>query len=449
MTEHSINLAHLAESKANGPHSIYGASSSHMYLACPGSLIPNILATDTSGPDAAYGTVAHAITEEWLNTGRPPAHLVGASRFVGDDIETGHLVHIDDEMLHYASQCVDRCEWEPGEQFVEVHVDFSHLTPIPNQGGTADFIAVHKQRITVADHKFGASPENIVYAEDNPQLMLYAIGAWRLPQFEDRTFTDFIIRINQPRLNHFDEWHTTSRRLADFEDYARARMALAWQLDAPRTPGPKQCRFCKVRATCAANAKMQEDLISAVFGDETETQTVEQMQDFIKRLDDDLEPFKMHFRSANDLTTAQLAKLKPFRAMADAWWNSMAAELDKRAARGERIPGYKIVEGRSHRKFISETKARDHLLSLGLKRTDIIDESLVSPAKAEKLLRKAGHPSKALPELLQGLVSKPPGRATLAPLSDKRPEVEDVSAFVFESHDDDESSNPEDENEGL
>lgn len=448
MTEHSISLHQLSKVKDGTGHSIYGASSSHMYLPCPGSLIPNILATDTSGPDAAYGTVAHAVTEEWLDTGRPPLHLLGRNRFVGE-IETGHLVHIDDEMFHYAGQCVDRCEWEPGEQFVEVHVDFSHLTPIPNQGGTADFIAVHKQRITVADHKFGASPENIVYAEDNPQLMLYAIGAWRLPQFEDRTFNDFVIRINQPRLNHFDDWHTTSRRLAEFEDYARERMAAAWQLDAPRTPGPKQCRFCKVRATCAANAKMQEDLISAVFRDETETQTVEQMQDFVRRLDDDLDTFRMHFRSANDLTTAQLAKLKPFRAMADAWWNSMAAELDRRAAHGEKIPGYKIVEGRSHRKFISEAKARDHLLSLGLKRTDIIDESLVSPAKAEKLLRKAGHPNKDLPELLQGLVIKPPGRATLAPLSDKRPEVEDVSAVVFENHDDDETANPEDENEGL
>lgn len=449
MTEHSISLQQLAKVKDGTGHSIFGASSSHMYLACPGSLIPNILATDTSGPDAAYGTVAHAVTEEWLNTGRPPSHLVGQSRFVGDDIETGYLVHIDDEMLHYAGQCVDRCEWEHGEQFVEVHVDFSHLTPIPNQGGTADFIAVHKQRITVADHKFGASPENIVYAEDNPQLMLYAIGAWRLPQFEDRTFNDFVIRINQPRLNHFDDWHTTSRRLAEFEDYARERMAAAWQLDAPRTPGPKQCRFCKVRATCAANAKMQEDLISAVFSDETETQTVEQMQDFVRRLDDDLDTFRMHFRSANDLTTAQLAKLKPFRAMADAWWNSMAAELDRRAAHGEKIPGYKIVEGRSHRKFISEAKARDQLLLHGLKRSDIITESLVSPSQAEKLLRKAGHKAKDLPELLQGLVIKPPGRATLAPLSDRRPEVEDVSAVVFENHDDDETANPEDENEGL
>jgi Protein of unknown function (DUF2800) len=449
MTEHSISLQQLAKVKDGTGHSIFGASSSHMYLACPGSLIPNILATDTSGPDAAYGTVAHAVTEEWLNTGRPPSHLVGQSRFVGHDIETGYLVHIDDEMLHYAGQCVDRCEWEPGEQYVEVHVDFSHLTPIPNQGGTADFIAVHKQRITVADHKFGASPENIVYAEDNPQLMLYAIGAWRLPQFEDRTFNDFVIRINQPRLNHFDDWHTTSRRLAEFEDYARERMAAAWQLDAPRTPGPKQCRFCKVRATCAANAKMQEDLISAVFSDETETQTVEQMQDFVRRLDDDLDTFRMHFRSANDLTTAQLAKLKPFRAMADAWWNSMAAELDRRAAHGEKIPGYKIVEGRSHRKFISEARARDQLLLHGLKRSDIITESLVSPSQAEKLLRKVGHKAKDLPELLQGLVIKPPGRATLAPLSDRRPEVEDVSAVVFENHDDDETANPEDENEGL
>jgi hypothetical protein len=385
--------------------------------------------------------VAHGVTEEWLNAGRAPTHLIGQKRFVGE-IETGHLVSIDDEMLHYAGECVDRCEFEPGEQFVEVHVDFSHLTPIPNQGGTADFIAVlaSKERMLMADHKFGASPENIVYPEDNTQLMLYAIGAWRLPQFTHLPFNDFIIRINQPRLNHFDDWHTTASRLAEFEAYARERMALAWQLDAPRIPGPKQCRFCKVRSTCAANAKMQEDLISAVFSDET--QTVEQMQDFVRRLDDDLDTFKMHFRSSLDLTTAQLAKLKPYRGMAESWWKSMAAELDRRAARGEKIPGYKVVEGRSRRKFISETQTREHLLALGLKRKDIIEESLVSPAQAEKLLRKAGHKTKELPELLQGLVFKPPGRATLAPLSDRRPEVEDVSALVFEG---DESANREDE----
>jgi hypothetical protein len=430
VTEHHVSLDALSKIKDGTGHSIFGASGSHMFLACVGSLIPNILAPDESGPDAAYGTVAHGVTETWLDTGKRPDHLVGKKVVVGSDIETCHLVTIDEEMLHYAEQCVDRCEWEPGEQVIELHVDFSHLTPIPNQGGTLDFAALLRRRATVADHKFGASPNNIVYAEENPQLMLYAIGLWRDPRFTHYDFRDIIIRILQPRLNHFDEWHTTTTRLAEFEDYARERMAAAWKLNAPRTPGPKQCRFCKVRGSCAANAKLQEDLISGVFGDES-VQTAEQMQEFASRLDDDLEPFRLHVSTVGNLSTPQMAKLLPYRSAAEAWWASLERELEKRGQHGEDIPGHKFVEGRTRRVFPSENKAINRLTGLGLPRKELITEKVVSPAQAEKLLRKHGYKTAQLPELLSDLVYKPAGRATLVPLSDRRPAVEDLSAIAF------------------
>ncbi len=438
MTEHTINLSALASIKDGTGHSVFGASGSHMFLACPGSLIPNILAPDESGFDAAYGTVAHGVTETWLNEGRAPVRLLGTKQCVGSDIETCHLVTIDEEMFHYAEQCVDRCEWEPGEHVIEAHVDFSHLTPIPNQGGTLDFAALLKRRGTVTDHKFGASPQNIVYAEENPQLMLYAIGLWRDPRYQHYGFEDFIIRINQPRLNHFDEWHTTAKRLSEFEDYCRERMALAWTLDAPRVPGTKQCRFCKVRASCAANAALQEELISGVFVDDT-LQTAEQMRDFVTRLDDDLEPFKMHVTKAANLSTTQMAKLLPFRGMADAWWKSLVNELQARFKAGEHIPGMKAVEGRSKRKFSSEPKAFKRLTELGVPFDELLSEKMVSPNQAEKLLRKHGYRQAQLPQLLSDLVFKPAGRATLVPLSDKRPAVEDVSSLVFTDEQSDET----------
>lgn len=401
-----------------------------MYLACSGSLIPNVLALDESGPDAAYGTVAHHVTEQWLITGKPPLDLINTQHIVGDEFEHHHVVTIDDEMLYYAEQCVDRCEWEPGEHLIEAHVDFSHLTPIPHQGGTLDFAALLKRRSTVTDHKFGASPENIVWAEDNSQLMLYAIGLWRDPRWQHYEFEDFIIRINQPRLNHFDEWHTTAKRLAEFEDYCRERMAAAWKFDAPRTPGPKQCRFCKVRASCAANAKLQADLTEGVFTDTT--QTPKQMKSFIARLDGDLEPFSLSFPGTGTLSTEHMARLLPFRGMAESWWKALETELTKRAMAGDMPPDMKLVESRSHRKWSSPAGARDKLLTLGLKRSDIITEKLVTPAQAEKALRKAGHKTSTLPQLLTGMVTKPPGVATLVPMSDRRPEVEDVTALVFE-----------------
>lgn len=430
MSEHHVNLTTLAASMQDAAHSIFGASKAPMYLECPGSLIPNLLLPDESGPDAAYGSVAHMVTEVWLDTGRRPDHLVGKNVFI-ESGDWGHLIDIDESMLHYAEQCVDRCEFEPGEQLIEYRVDFSHLTPIPNQGGTLDFAALRKRIGTVRDHKFGASPENRVDAEENPQLMLYTIGLMRDPRFAHYDFQEFVIGINQPRLDHFDEWHTTRKRLEEFEDYARERMALAWQHDAPRKPGPKQCRFCKVQATCPANAKLQEDLTAAVFTDTT--QDAKAMNSFIARLDGDIEPFQMYFASVPNLTTEQMARLLPFRSMADAWWKSLEVELNKRAAAGDVPQGMKIVEGRSHRKFANAEKVKEHLLSLGLSKEEIISESLVSPNAAEELLRKKGRKRKELPELLKGLVVKPPGKATLVPLSDKRPAVEDVTALVFES----------------
>lgn len=435
MSEHRISLEQLSTVKDGTGHSIFGASSSHMYLACPGSLIPNILAPDDAGYDAAYGTVAHGVTEQWLRTGRRPTELVGTRQFIGDDVETWHVVEIDDEMLDHAEQCVDRCEWEPGEHVVEMHVDFSHLTPIVNQGGTLDFAALLARRATVVDHKFGSSPDNIVYAAENPQLMLYAIGLMRAPQFEHYGLRDFIIRINQPRLDHFDEWHTTRKRLIEFEGYCRERMALAWQWDAPRIPGPKQCRFCKVRATCAANAKLQEDLISSVFVDET-VQTAEAMREFVARLDDDVEPFNIKARPVADLTTEQLAKIIRFRGMAEAWWKAAGHELGMRAQRGEKIPGMKIVEGITRRVFRDEDKTVEMLQLQGVKPDDIYTRKLASPSKAERLLRKKGLTKEEIRERLQGLVFKPPGKATLVPTTDRRPEVVDVASLAFEDESD-------------
>lgn len=409
-----------------------------MFLACPGSLIPNLLAKDDSGFDAAWGSVAHSVTEEWLNTGRAPEHLVGTRKIVGDDVETWHVIDIDEAMLEAAEQCVDRCEWVPGEHVIEQHVQYSHLTPIPNQGGTLDFAAMTRGLCNLKDHKFGKSPDNIVHAEENTQLMLYAIGLMRDPQFEHYAFTDFILGINQPRLDHFDEWHTTRERLLEFEAYAKERMHLAWSIDAPRVAGMKQCRFCRVKGSCATNAKMQEDLLDAVFTDESTTS----VEDFLQRLDDDMEPFRLRMASIGSLTTAQKARLLPYRKSAEAWWSALQADLERAAIQGEHVPGYKVVEARAKRFFSNPRAAERQLVKLGVPYDEFIEERMVSPAQAEKILLRYKYKRKQLPELLEGLVSKPTGKATLAPLSDKRQALVDLSSIVFE---DEANREPEEE----
>lgn len=423
MTEHRVDLNSLA--KDRGSHSSFGPSSSAMWLACSGSLIPNLLAPDNAGIDAAYGSIAHMVTETWLKSGKKPVHLLGEKEWV-ESGDWGFLIEIDEVMLDHAQSCVDWVEFLPGEHLVEQRVFFSQITPIPNQGGTADFIALQPGRMVVTDWKFGKGVP--VYAEDNTQGQLYALGAFYQwdPKYH---FEEIEIRIGQPRLDHFDTWTITRQQLLDFAEWARGRAHAAWQLDAPRTPGPKQCQFCKVKADCAALAKVQADLTAAVFGDLTAEVTPEDIAAFRDDLDLIALPRTGDFMR---LTTAELAQMYGWRGFVESWWKAMAEELLRRAARGERVPTLKLVEGRSKRVFRYPREAGEKLIGYGVPREQAFPMKVCSPAEAEKLLRKAGYRTRQLPELLDDLVFKPPGKPTLAPLHDKRPALEDLSGIAFD-----------------
>lgn len=425
MSEHRIDLKRLESIRDGSGHSIFGASGSSMFLNCPGSLIPNLLAEDNAGEDAAYGTVAHAVGEEWRRSGRKPVELLGTNRFVPSG-EWGYLIWIDEVMMDYVSQSVGWSSMLPGDHLVEVRVDYSDLTPIKKQGGTLDFAAMMNGRAYVQDEKYGKN--DLVLAEENTQLMLYAYGIYREWDWL-YGFKEFVLRISQPRKDNFDEWVCSRKHLLEFAAWANERMALAWSPDASRIPGPKQCRWCKVRGTCAAAAKLENDLISEVFSD----LTVEYNPDDIRSFKDELDIGMV--KPTLDLMTLsieQMVTLKRYRKFSDAFWKALETELNRRAiVENQKIPGMKLVEGRSHRVFAKPNVAAQRLIELGCDEKNVVVESVVSPNEAEKLLRKAGHRNKDLPELLEGLVRRPPGKPTLVFLSDKRPELQDVSADIF------------------
>jgi hypothetical protein len=440
LREKPINLEMLRSIRDGSGHSIFGPSGSSMWLNCPGSLIPNLLAPDKPNPDSCYGTVCHEIAETWLTIGKRPTHLLGKVRFF-EYGEWGSFFRIDEEMLEHARACVDWVEFLRGERYVEQRVDFSRITPIPNQSGTADLIVIDGDTMYVIDWKFGKGVR--VYAERNTQAMLYALGAmWKFDP--ERKIKRIIVRIGQPRLDHFDEWETTPEELLMFAGWAQARMALAWSPNAPRVAGAKQCQFCRVQASCAANALMQVELSEGVFEDLDNPVSPEQMQEFKDRLDDNLMEFDIDFIEAGNLTTEQLVKLKPFRKLADKWWHSVEHELMVRTLNGEDLTkyGHKIVEGRSIRKFTNEREAAEHLQHLGVPKEQVFETKIVSPSKAEELLIKAGHRRKDMQSLLEGYTRKPPGKPTIVPLHDKRPAMVDLTEEVFDDLD---SETPEDE----
>ena len=429
MTTAHINLAELACNYSNDGHSIFGPSSSSMWLTCSGSLIPNLLSPDEGSPFAAYGTVAHAIAEEWLITGKRPKHMIGTRQLVyaGD---WGYLVDVDSAMMDFVQQSVDPCMLLPGKHFTEQRVDFSRLTPIPNQGGTMDFAAIDGRRVVVIDHKFGAGVQ--VYAENNSQAMLYALG---LLFKYDKAFggqhdmQEFVLRIHQPRLDHFDEWECTRDDLLLFAGRVIERARAAWRLDAPRTPDPKACQFCKVRSTCAANARMQIRIMADQTADAFGEVSVEEVATFKRNLSSG--DFKIDAVDPLALSTADLEALRPFKRMVEGFWKTADHELLKRAMNGARLTRYKVVEGRSNRAFIDPRAAANMLIANGCDESSVIIEQFASPSDAETLLIAAGHRRRDLPELLEGFVRKPPGKPTLASITDKRQALGDMSAAAF------------------
>jgi hypothetical protein len=423
VTEHGINLAALAQDR--GSHSVFAPSASPMWMGCSGSLIPNLLAPDTAGRDAAEGTVGHYVGETWLKSGKRPTHLIGTVEWV-EEGDWGFLIEIDEVMLDFVQQYVDWCELLPGDHYVEQRVYFSQITPIPNQGGTADHVVCRLHVMIITDLKYGKGIW--VFAENNSQLLLYALGFF----YEWDWLYDFqtiVIRVAQPRLNNFDEWTITREELLAFAEYARERAHAAWVIDAPRTPSEKACQWCNVKATCTANAKLQIDLMAAAFDDLGAPVTHEQMEEFVDDLALTVIPQTVPIVT---LSTEDLAVLYSFRKMAESWWKAVSLELFRRAQLGEPIPGQKLVESRSRRVFRNSEAAAKELKRLGVPESRIWEKKILSPAQAEIELKKKGHRTKDLPNLLSDLVHKPVGKATLAPISDKRVALVDISGIAFE-----------------
>lgn len=435
MSEHKLHQ--LAKIKDGTSHSVFGASGSKMFLNCSGSLIPNLLVQDDGNLEAATGTVAHTISEAWLRHGKAAAKsYLGKTIFVPGG-EFGFAINVDREMLEYVWESVGRFLLLSGDRLIETRVDYSRLTPIPNQGGTLDFAAMRSGHAHVGDHKYGIADP--VYAERNPQLMLYALGLlFEWDWLYD--FKSFTLTIHQPRLNHFDSWDVSRDELLEFAGWSKARMHAAWDLHAPRMASPEACRWCKVRSDCAPYAKMmlrlQADFTEGAFN---QVNTEEEVRNFKAEIEDDMittldfDPMK--------LTTAHMAALLKYRSMNEKWWDSMVAELMRRRRDGAVIPDYKLVEGRTHRYFENERKAIEFLVGLGVPRSNVEITSTVSPAEAQKLIVKhTDLKAKQAAELLADIVRKPPGKPTLVPVKDRRPELVDLSSVEWDAGNDTEDT---------
>lgn len=380
-------------SHADRGHSFFSPSGAHQWLACPGGWQAHLLVEQAPSPYAEEGTRAHELAEWLLRNDRnvvidAPEDMLDAAM----------------EYVNFATAGADGAD----TVLIEHRVDFSHLTPIPGQGGTLDHAALIPYGPAIlTDFKYGAGVK--VYAERNPQLMIYALAILNeYDAFYD--FPHFHLRIAQPRLDHFDSWTVGRDELIEFGEYVRERAALVLQPDAPRVPGEKQCRWCRVAATCPARLAQLQETAVAVF-------------------EDDAEPVAL--APPEDLPVERLVHVMRNRATVEQWFGQIEAHLTRKALAGEPVPGMKMVEGRTHRRWADEKTLP----------ISWFKPKAMTPTEVEAWLREDGTHTKAeAQEIVAEHTVKPPGRPTLVFEHDKRPALEAGSVFAIENEGQDDES---------
>lgn len=393
-------------------------------MRCFASLLEEEKVPNTSSSFADEGTAAHQLGEWTLNdTGHRCEAYLGRIIEVKSDDGKVRKFTVDNEMCTNVQQYVDRVlDYAEG---AELHVERKVRLFVPGfiveedgsfTSGTSDSIIlqIRDRELQAHDLKYGRGVK--VSAYKNEQLALYALMAVEEYELVEE-FDSVRVVIHQPRLDWLDEWTCTREELAAFKENAitagkRSIMIADGKIEATPgdyTPGDKQCRFCRGAATCPALAKK---VFEGMIGEVDDMAAIE----VLPRLADCTDRAVITVLPTDEL--AEKMKLVP---LAEIWARAVAGEVERRVLSGTPVAGYKQVEGDlGDRKWSDADEAEKVLKSMRLKQEQMYDMKLISPPKAEKLLKKE---SPRRWKSLQELIIRAPGKPVVVLESDKRPEL--------------------------
>ena len=368
-------------------HAVLSASGSHRWLHCLPSARLELEFVNNESNAAAEGTAAHALCEHKLKKALHMRSKRPISDYNTDEMEEHSDAYVEFvmEQLEMAKQsCTDPLV------LIEQRLDFSCYVP---QGfGTGDCIIIADKKLHIIDFKYGMGV--LVDVVDNPQMKLYALGALEiydsLYDIEEVSMTIF-----QPRRENVSTWTIPVKELKDWaENELKPKALMAYDGEGEYLPG-EWCTFCRAAVKCRARAEEKLKLAQSEFK---------------------LPPL---------LTDAEIEEVLAKLTDLTKWANEIISyATDAAVNHGKEWHGFKIVEGRSVRKYKDEDAVAEAAKANGYK--DTYRQSLITLTEMQKLMGKA-----KFEKILGGLIHKPPGKPTLVPLSDKRP-VMNVSNVINE-----------------
>lgn len=367
-----------------GAHARFSPSSGKRYLNCPPALLLEEQFPDEQSPFAAEGSAGHEMAEYLINK-----HLKKRTKRPVSDYYSDELMEAVEDYTAYAVSQIEEAKQNCDNPFFGVELKVSLADRVEDCFGTADMVVVDDRKIHIIDLKLGKGV--MVDAEKNVQLMIYGLGVLDMLGFLYEIET-VELTIVQPRIEHFSTWEISAEELLSWgKEVFEPGAAKALSGEGEFMAGD-HCRFCKARFTCRARA-----------------------EEYLKLA-------QMEFAEPALMSDEEIAKVLSKADALKKWAEEIYAYAQNEAVVNHKEwPGFKLVLGRSNRKYTDETDVAEAAKKAGY--TDIYKQSLIGITEMERLMGK-----KKFNEILGSFVYKPEGKVTLVPDSDKREAVKTATA---------------------
>lgn len=359
-------------------HALLSASSAHRWISCPPSALLSKKFEDVSSSFAQEGTDAHTLAQHKLekSLGLHTKDPTESLSFYNEEMN-GHAENYVTFVLEQVEKAKESCA-DP-QILIEQKLDFSRY--VPEGYGHVDCLIIADGTLTVIDYKYGLGIK--VSSERNPQMFCYALGGLAL--FDGIYDIDNVhLVIYQPRRENISEYSISKSELIQWaEDVLSPTAELASKGEGEYKAG-EHCQFCKAKATCR------------------------------KRAEYNLELSKYDFEIPATLDNDEIAAILTKADELASWVSDVKEYALKEALHGTKFEGFKLVAGRSNRKYTDEAAVADVIIAVG---KDPYEKKLLGITAMTALVGK-----KTFEDILGGLTFKPPGKPVLVTADDKRPE---------------------------